>query len=203
MTEATATTEIPEDIGRNDPCPCGSGEKYKKCCMRTHRVQKEAQKSSRRPEQLIGSGTTPWNMFKLLRQMRENNMPNLFWETSHPLGPFRQQYPSKESYFEALGAGTENMVIRDGFELERVRHDGPDVMLLVARGVEDPHVTTVVYEVITLRPNELDENRATRAAEHRGFRVWNVERHERKKAEIEGEIGLSELGYEWQAAWVG
>ncbi len=21
-----------EKIGRNDPCPCGSGEKYKKCC---------------------------------------------------------------------------------------------------------------------------------------------------------------------------
>ncbi|MCG3126221.1 MAG: hypothetical protein CHACPFDD_01051 [Phycisphaerae bacterium] len=21
-------------IGRNDPCPCGSGKKYKKCCMR-------------------------------------------------------------------------------------------------------------------------------------------------------------------------
>lgn len=21
-------------LGRNDPCPCGSGEKYKKCCMR-------------------------------------------------------------------------------------------------------------------------------------------------------------------------
>jgi tetratricopeptide (TPR) repeat protein len=23
-----------EDIGRNDPCPCGSGRKYKKCCLR-------------------------------------------------------------------------------------------------------------------------------------------------------------------------
>ena len=22
-------------IGRNDPCPCGSGKKYKKCCGRT------------------------------------------------------------------------------------------------------------------------------------------------------------------------
>ena len=22
----------PEKIGRNDPCPCGSGKKYKKCC---------------------------------------------------------------------------------------------------------------------------------------------------------------------------
>jgi hypothetical protein len=24
-------------IGRNDPCPCGSGKKYKKCCGRHHR----------------------------------------------------------------------------------------------------------------------------------------------------------------------
>ena len=23
-----------KDIGRNDPCPCGSGKKYKKCCLR-------------------------------------------------------------------------------------------------------------------------------------------------------------------------
>ncbi|MFQ5707100.1 MAG: YecA family protein [bacterium] len=23
-------------IGRNDPCPCGSGKKYKKCCMASH-----------------------------------------------------------------------------------------------------------------------------------------------------------------------
>ena len=22
-----------ETVGRNDPCPCGSGKKYKKCCM--------------------------------------------------------------------------------------------------------------------------------------------------------------------------
>jgi uncharacterized protein YecA (UPF0149 family) len=23
-------------IGRNDPCPCGSGKKYKKCCLMNH-----------------------------------------------------------------------------------------------------------------------------------------------------------------------
>ena len=22
-----------EKVGRNDPCPCGSGKKYKKCCI--------------------------------------------------------------------------------------------------------------------------------------------------------------------------
>jgi uncharacterized protein len=25
---------VPRQIGRNDPCPCGSGVKYKKCCLR-------------------------------------------------------------------------------------------------------------------------------------------------------------------------
>ncbi len=27
------------EVGRNDPCPCGSGKKYKNCCMRQDRVQ--------------------------------------------------------------------------------------------------------------------------------------------------------------------
>ncbi len=26
---------VEKKIGRNDPCPCGSGRKYKKCCGRT------------------------------------------------------------------------------------------------------------------------------------------------------------------------
>ena len=26
------TPKIQKKIGRNDPCPCGSGKKYKKCC---------------------------------------------------------------------------------------------------------------------------------------------------------------------------
>ncbi len=24
-----------EEVGRNDPCPCGSGKKYKRCCLGT------------------------------------------------------------------------------------------------------------------------------------------------------------------------
>ncbi len=29
---ATVRRESPR-VGRNDPCPCGSGKKYKKCCL--------------------------------------------------------------------------------------------------------------------------------------------------------------------------
>lgn len=36
-----------KSIGRNDPCPCGSGKKYKKCCLNKMRSEKhkEFQKS--------------------------------------------------------------------------------------------------------------------------------------------------------------
>lgn len=30
---ATKTIVKGDKVGRNDPCPCGSGKKYKKCCM--------------------------------------------------------------------------------------------------------------------------------------------------------------------------
>jgi hypothetical protein len=28
-----AATTMPDKLGRNDPCPCGSGKKFKKCCL--------------------------------------------------------------------------------------------------------------------------------------------------------------------------
>ena len=32
--QAMGTFYVGRDAGRNEPCPCGSGKKYKKCCMR-------------------------------------------------------------------------------------------------------------------------------------------------------------------------
>jgi uncharacterized protein YecA (UPF0149 family) len=29
--------ELVEKLGRNDPCPCGSGKRFKKCCLKTGR----------------------------------------------------------------------------------------------------------------------------------------------------------------------
>ena len=31
-TEKVKPIKTDQDVGRNDPCPCGSGKKYKKCC---------------------------------------------------------------------------------------------------------------------------------------------------------------------------
>jgi uncharacterized protein YecA (UPF0149 family) len=32
-TRTEPRTATGEKVGRNDPCPCGSGKKYKKCCL--------------------------------------------------------------------------------------------------------------------------------------------------------------------------
>ena len=29
-------------IGRNEPCPCGSGQKYKKCCLKKEAEMRDA-----------------------------------------------------------------------------------------------------------------------------------------------------------------
>lgn len=36
-----------ESVGRNDPCPCGSGKKYKHCCMRKAAVRRTVQHPAR------------------------------------------------------------------------------------------------------------------------------------------------------------
>jgi hypothetical protein len=35
-------------VGRNDPCPCGSGKKYKKCCLADTFVQVGREESTRK-----------------------------------------------------------------------------------------------------------------------------------------------------------
>lgn len=29
--------QLEEKLGRNDPCPCGSGKRFKKCCLKAGR----------------------------------------------------------------------------------------------------------------------------------------------------------------------
>ena len=33
-TAVSASRQKKKKVGRNDPCPCGSGKKYKNCCLR-------------------------------------------------------------------------------------------------------------------------------------------------------------------------
>ncbi len=41
-------------VGRNDPCPCGSGRKYKKCCLREDRKKKKKNKKKDKDRRRAG-----------------------------------------------------------------------------------------------------------------------------------------------------
>jgi hypothetical protein len=48
-------------IGRNDPCPCGSGKKYKKCCEAADQQKARAELDQQQQQQTEGSADTPGN----------------------------------------------------------------------------------------------------------------------------------------------
>ena len=47
---APAGAPLPVKIGRNDPCPCGSGEKYKHCCGKSAALTAEPPASDEAPQ---------------------------------------------------------------------------------------------------------------------------------------------------------
>ena len=49
----------PADIGRNDPCPCGSGKKYKKCCLARDAAAEAAPSSTAWLDQAARPATMP------------------------------------------------------------------------------------------------------------------------------------------------
>ncbi len=48
-------------IGRNDPCPCGSGQKYKKCCMTKNTPKSPITWTDQEGTHVVSEGTKPTN----------------------------------------------------------------------------------------------------------------------------------------------
>src|SRR2546422_7115188 len=58
------------DIGRNDPCPCGSGKKYKRCCLAKDAPAPGDRKSTRLNS---SHGYISYAVFCLKKKKKENN----------------------------------------------------------------------------------------------------------------------------------
>lgn len=74
-------------IGRNDPCPCGSGKKYKKCCL--DRNQIKTYEESRPFEDYFVNLPPVWGSKNLKNSERMND----YWYESRP-GRMRSKHTS-------------------------------------------------------------------------------------------------------------
>jgi hypothetical protein len=73
-----------EKVGRNDPCSCGSGKKYKKCCEAKHKYK------SFEAKVISGSG----RFTNLFSQVQASS--NLFNREVKPITPTVAGEPQKE-----------------------------------------------------------------------------------------------------------
>ena len=83
-------------IGRNEPCPCGSGKKYKHCCMRAELLKDSTASQGRAPLQSSGLDAP-----KIKAYLESHNVtPLLDYLTALQLNPVNN---GKNLRFEHLG----------------------------------------------------------------------------------------------------
>ncbi len=193
------STDIPENIGRNDPCTCGSGRKYKKCCQRKHRLQKESEKKANEPHRLVGSKTIPWKVYKVLKQIHQNNALGLFFDLTHDSGPLRERFADKAAFIEAIDQGEEVLPASPDFELLHFRLDPPDTYMLLRE--DDPKNQEVSFQLLTLRRNEVDADGESREVEHEGYRIWDYKNARLQRDSFDDEVPpLDTFGVAWHPA---
>jgi SEC-C motif-containing protein len=92
-------------IGRNDPCPCGSGVKYKKCCL-----DREPAVSSIPPH------LSPAELVQARGRAFSAGDFGFIYDSYHADSNFRSQFPDRKAY---LAAG-KNSLGRD-FRIDQCR----------------------------------------------------------------------------------
>ncbi len=155
--------------GRNDPCPCGSGKKYKQCCLKTEQIQPEDEFLWRRirraieglPAQLLGFGSSYFGQEALLEAWDEFMSP---WDDVQ-VEPFTPDTPHMPVFmpwffYDWVPAPLETSVKHealDGRTLAQAYLDkkGKHLDPLCARYIEQCCAAPFsFYDVLSVRPGE-------------------------------------------------
>jgi hypothetical protein len=76
---ATQLREAPK-VGRNDPCPCGSGKKYKKCCLRAETAAVETPEEFLRRRIRVAIDGLVERLLRFIRSQFEPGLIEEAWE---------------------------------------------------------------------------------------------------------------------------
>lgn len=69
-------------IGRNDPCPCGSGKKYKKCCVSKSEITPSDTWMANDGMHVVtpGGQLTPEDLKKMTKEYQKNIRNSPIWD---------------------------------------------------------------------------------------------------------------------------
>lgn len=147
---------------RNDMCACGSGKKYKNCCMRKDEAQAQLSKQRFDVREVIGVKTTPYMFWKRWSTACSRNEFGLVYDMLLPGGELAQRFSSAEDFFVNLNEL--GLPYEDRWNLDVIRVTETGVVFLCHRVDSADNNADVVCSLMTLRRTDA------------GLRVENLER---------------------------
>jgi len=151
-------------IGRNDPCPCGSGKKYKRCCMTQGRSEIGKSRAPLSEEEILAPLLAANKSFqKFYESERPGIATKIQWEkdTSLPLGiNFRvtrsctgevrirlRRFPPQPTDAVMVAHELVHLVIASrGFPFTEAWQEFEYISSAINSMVHDPHVSGILLE---------------------------------------------------------
>ncbi len=87
---------------RNDPCHCGSGRKYKVCCMRKDEARKQLSQSSVDVNTYITAQTKPYTFWQRWSKALQRSDYGLVFELLTQDGELKHAFKNEEDFFGNL-----------------------------------------------------------------------------------------------------
>ncbi len=82
-------------VGRNDPCPCGSGKKYKQCCMNKSQPQSSLRKKI--TAKWLNAPSPQPAQYSDLMERTFGNAIHAQQETFHPVKPAEEELADSDN----------------------------------------------------------------------------------------------------------
>ena len=147
---------------RNEPCHCGSGKKYKNCCMRKDEAAAQLSKQKYDVRRVIGVNTSPYIFWKRWSAACARNEFGLVYDMLLPNGELSEKFRSAEDFFANINEI--GLPYEGRWNLDKIKLTETSCHFLCHRtDSDDSHADTIVSLMSLKRTDQ-------------GYRVENIQR---------------------------
>lgn len=147
---------------RNAPCHCGSGKKYKNCCMRKDEAAAQLSKQKYDVRRVIGVNTSPYIFWKRWSAACGRNEFGLVYDMLLPNGELSEKFRSAEDFFANINEI--GLPYEGRWNLDKIKLTETTCQFLCHRTDSDDRNADVIVSLMSLQKTTA------------GYRVENIRR---------------------------
>ncbi|MCA9563467.1 MAG: SEC-C domain-containing protein [Myxococcales bacterium] len=143
-------------VGRNDPCPCGSGKKYKRCCFKTDQTDQRASSEKRDVATVLKPDASIYKVWLEWRNARKQADFPFMYRLLSEGETLRSAFADERAFVEACAEGSSAPVPRGepaAFVHLRIV-EGEHAELLQSIGADDAALQQFEVEKIAFTKRE-------------------------------------------------